>query len=131
MRLVWARRKLNNFFLKFRKTTTCFYKALFKKRKQETTDEIKDFLNVIDVPKLSEDQVKLCEEDLTEKDLYKSLRSMQNDKSPGNDGLTKEFYETFWDDLKEIFVNSVREAKEIGHLSTSQRQAIIKLIEKK
>ena len=56
---------------------------------------------------------------------------MQNDKSPGNNGLTKEFYETFWDELKEIFVISVREAKEIGHLSTSQRQVIIKLIEKK
>ena len=56
---------------------------------------------------------------------------MQNDKSPGNDGLTKELYETFWDDLKDISGNSVREAKEIGHLSTSQRQAIIKLIEKK
>ena len=69
---------------------------------------------------LSEDQVKLCEEDLTEKDLYKSLRSMQNDKSPGNDGLTKKTYETIWDDLKEIFADSVREAKEIGHLSTFQ-----------
>ena len=56
---------------------------------------------------------------------------MQNNKSPGNDGLTKEFYESFWDDLKEIFVNSVRETKEIWHLSTSQRQAIVKLIEKK
>ena len=56
---------------------------------------------------------------------------MQNDNSPGNDGLIKEFYETFCDDLKEIFVNSDREAKEIGHLSTSQMQAIIKLIEKK
>ena len=56
---------------------------------------------------------------------------MQNDKSPGNDGLTKEFCETFWDKLKETFVNSVREAREIGHLSTSQRQAIIKLIEKR
>ena len=33
---------------------------------------------------------------------------MQNDKSPENDGLTKEFYETLWDDLKEIFVYSVR-----------------------
>ena len=41
---------------------------------------------------------------------------MKNDKSPGNDDLTKEFYETFWDDQNEIFVNSVREAKEIGHL---------------
>ena len=69
---------------------------------------------------------------------------MQNDKSPGNHGLTKEFYEPFWDDLKEIFEKyldalflslllwtlSIREAKEIGHLSTSQMQAIIKLIEK-
>ena len=108
-----------------------FYEALFKKPEHKTTAEIRDFLNVIDVPKSSEDQVKLCEEDLTEKDLYKSLRSMQNNKSPGNDGLTKKFYETFWDDLKEILVNSVREAKEIRHLSTSQRQAIIKLIEKK
>ena len=142
MRLVSAQQKINKMFLKFRKTTrrakyntkiiiddtedtdqTCilnhikdFYEALFKKREQKTTAEIKAFLNVIDVPKLSEDQVKLCEEDLTEKDLYKSLRSMQNDKSPGNDGLTKEFYETFWNDLIEIFVNSVREAKVIGHL---------------
>ena len=108
-----------------------FYEALFKKREQKTKAEIKNFLNVIDVPKLSEDQVNPCEEDLTEKDLCKSLRSMQNDKSPENDGLTKEFCENFWDELKEIFVNSGREAKEIGHLSTSQRQAVIKLIEKK
>ena len=106
--------------------TKDFYETLFKKREQKTTSEIKFFLNVTDVPKLSEDQVKLCEEDLC-----KSLRSMQNDKYPGNDGFTKGFYETFWDELKEIFVNSVREAKEIGHLSTSQRQAIIKLIQKK
>ena len=34
-------------------------------------------------------------------------------------------------ELKEIFVDSVLEAKEKEHLSISQRQAIIKLIEKK
>ena len=39
---------------------------------------------------------------------------MQNGKSPGNDGLTKEFYVTFWKELKEIFVDSVSEAKEKG-----------------
>ena len=58
--------------------------------------EINDFLNALDVPNLSEDQVKLCEKDLTKKDLYKPLRSMQNDKSPGKDGLTKEFTKRFW-----------------------------------
>ena len=53
--------------------------------------KLKSFLRHVNVSKLS----KLCEEDLTEKDLYDSVKSMQNEKSPGNDGLTKEFQETF------------------------------------
>ena len=57
---------------------------------------------------------------------------MRNDKCPGNDGSAKKIYETFWNKLREIFVDSVLETKEKGHLSISQRQAIInKLIEKK
>ena len=53
---------------------------------------------------------------------------MQNDKYPGNDGLTKEFYETPRNELEEIVVDSMLEVKEKGHLNISQRQAIIKLI---
>ena len=34
--------------------------------------------------------------------------SMQNNKSPGNDGLTKEFFVTFWEDIKDVFLNSCR-----------------------
>ena len=52
-------------------------------------------------------------------------------KSPGHDGLTKEFYEHFWDDLKFYFINFLKQSKIDGHLSISQRQAIIKLIAKK
>ena len=44
--------------------------------------------------------------------LYNSLKSKQSDNSPGNGGLTKEFYETFWNEQKEIFVDSASEAKE-------------------
>ena len=64
-----------------------FLWSTFQKREQKTTAQIKDFLNAINVPKLSEDQVKLCGEDLIEKDLYKSLRSIQNDKSPGQETM--------------------------------------------
>ena len=56
---------------------------------------------------------------------------MQNDKTPGNDGLTKKFYETFWNEIKYVFLKSLKQAKEKGQLSISQCQAIIKLIEKK
>ena len=93
--------------------------------------EIESFLMHLNIAKLSQDKINLCGEDLTEKDLYDSLKSMQNNKSQGNDGLPKEFYETFWNELKEIFVNSVLETKEKEHLSKSQRQAIIKLIGRK
>ena len=51
-------------------------------------------------------------------------------KSTGNDGLTKEFYEDFWDDIKELFIASVAEANYECELSTSQRQATTKVIEK-
>ena len=57
--------------------------------------------------------------------------SMQNNKSPGNDWLTKEFFITFWEDIKDVFLNSCRTTKLKKELSTSQRQAVIKLIEKK
>ena len=56
---------------------------------------------------------------------------MPKNKSPGNDGITKEFYEAFWDDLKTSLLLSVNKAFKIGELSISQKQAVIKLVEKK
>ena len=56
---------------------------------------------------------------------------MKNDKSPGNDGLTCEFYKHFWDKVKVPLFESICHAKINGELSASQRQAIIRLIEKK
>lgn len=41
---------------------------------------------------------------------------MQNDKPLSTDGLTKNFYETCWNELQEIFVENVSEAKEKGNL---------------
>ena len=56
---------------------------------------------------------------------------MDNDKSPGNDGITKEFYIKFWDVIKKPIRASIQQSFIEGELSTSQKQDIIKLIEKK
>ena len=56
---------------------------------------MESFFSDVDTPKLSKNQAKLCEEDLTGKDLYNSLKSMQNDKSPGNDRFTKKIVKHF------------------------------------
>ena len=89
------------------------------------------FLNLVSIPQLTEDQSKDCEFILSEKDLLLVLNSMPNNKSPGNDGLTKEFYEVFWEDLKTPLISSFKSAFDKSELSNSQKQAVIKLIEKK
>ena len=55
---------------------------------------------------------------------------MPNDKSPGNDGLTKEFLETFWSEVKKPFLSCVLHSLGKEEICTSQIQAIIKLIGK-
>ena len=55
---------------------------------------------------------------------------MKNNKTPGNDGLSKEFYEVFWNDIKITLLASTNDAFIKEELSTSQKQAVIKLIEK-
>ena len=62
------------------------------------------------VPKFQEEQVIKCEGEITEFELLKSLKSMKNDKSPRNDGLKKEFYETIWEEIKTPFSNSIRKS---------------------
>ena len=58
------------------------------------------------------------------------MKSMKHNKTPGNGGLTKEFYKTFWDELKTPIMENVRQAFDTKTLSISQKQAVIKLIEK-
>ena len=56
---------------------------------------------------------------------------MDNNKSPGNAGLSKEFYECFWGEVKKPFLASIHKAFLNQELSISQKQAVIKMLEKK
>ena len=56
---------------------------------------------------------------------------MSNNKSPENDGITRQFYKTFWDELKISLLVSIKRALKARELATSQKKAVIKLIEKR
>ena len=109
----------------------CFYKSLYAKKSVIEGDNVESLLNALSIPKLKIEDVNICEGNLSESELFDALTSMQNNKSPGNDGITKEFYETFWKEIKGPFQNSIKKGYLVGKLSISQRQAITKLIEKK
>ena len=70
-------------------------------RQHLSEHDIKNFSNAVSkFPQLSTEQSLKCEKFITEKELFEALESMPHDKSPGNNGLTKEFFETFWPEVK-------------------------------
>ena len=103
-----------------------FYQTLFREKLS-----ISSFLDKVSPSKLNENHTLKCEGDITESELLIALTSMDNDKSPGNDAITKEFYIEFWDVVKEPLCAFIQQFFIVSELSTSQKQAIIKLIEKK
>ena len=65
---------------------------LILKKGDSKTSQINAFLDKVKLSKLSFNEISEYEKELAEKELLKSLLSMQNNKSPGNDELTKEFF---------------------------------------
>ena len=72
-----------------------------------------------------------CEGKLRVKECFDCLQSFENCKFPGEDGLTAEFYKTFWNSVGHLLVDSLNYSYDHGELSNTQKQAVITLIEKK
>ena len=53
---------------------------------------------------------------------------MKDQKSPGSDGITTEFYKAFWNDLKEYYIKSINFSFQNGELTELQKQSIITLL---
>ena len=56
---------------------------------------------------------------------------MENNKTPVNDDLTKECFETFWIEIRSPLLFSFEKGFLTEELSTSQKQVVIKLLGKK
>ena len=108
-----------------------FYQNLFSKNNDISRQKVLPYLQDKNLPKLNDDQCALWKKGITEEEVKHELNKMEINKSPGNDGLTKEFYETFWDYVKVPLLLSFNMAFLKKELSTSQKQAVIKKKKKK
>ena len=79
---------------------------------------IDDHLDGIHTNKvLSDIDVNICEGLKLEEECLNVLNKMSQNKSPCYDGLTNEFYQHFWDYVKEFVVECFNEAFKQGKLS--------------
>ena len=110
-----------------------FYKELYSSkveqhiaRKEEITDYLADMTHLT----LNEEEQQELGEDITEEEIWEAINQSQDNKSPGNDGFTIEFYKFFWPEIKDLLLNSYLYSYEHGSLSIAQKQAVISLIPK-
>ena len=111
------------------KCQTNFYKELYKEVEIEDSKSIHSILGDNE-SKLSDKESQELESEITYTELTSALRNMNNNKSPGLDGFTVEFFKFFWVDIGQFTLRSLNFGYRTGSLSITQNQGIITCIPK-
>ena len=104
-----------------------FYRKMYTTKINANMDnhtleqKFKDFIEDLNIPQLNDEEKSFLDKDLTINELKEALDSFADNKSPGVDGFTKEFYQTFFDLLCKDLLNSYNEAFCKGSLSVPQK----------
>lgn len=83
-----------------------------------------------DVKRIDEEQESVCDQDITQEEISLCISKLKDNKSPGNDGLTSEFYKIFKEEISEFLFSVYKEALSLGRLPPSVSQGLITLIPK-
>jgi exonuclease III len=107
-----------------------FYENLYTAQECKNDMYDSEFLDILD-KKLSTDSKTLLDSNISLKELSNALFKMQNNKSPGGDGICVEFYKMYWADIKHDFFQIAMLGLNEEKLAYTQYLAVIKLLYKK
>ena len=107
-----------------------FYEDLYSSEISTTQEQFDLFTSNLIFPKLSNENKEEMEGPLTLDECKNVLETFQENKSPGEDGFTVEFYKCFFDLVGSYLLESLNAGYEVGKLSISQRRGVITLIPK-
>ena len=107
-----------------------YYQSLYTSKMVFQENDFEKFTENLIIPKLTEEEKNSCEGLISNGECQKVIKNMKNNKSPGNDGIPVEFYKIFWPNIGKLVIECFNESYANGSLSTSQKQAVITLIDK-
>jgi hypothetical protein len=77
---------------------TDYFENLYS-NKFENLEEMDRFLDTYNDPKLNQEDINHLNRSTTQKEIEAAIKSLPKKKSPGPDGFTGEFYQTFKEEL--------------------------------
>lgn len=111
--------------------TKNFYSSLYKNKDDEIQNvDMEIYLADFIVPKLSQEEALSLEGYLTLSEATYTLKNMSNNKSPGSDGFSSEFFKVFWRYLGHFVIRSLNSGFQKGELSITQKEGIITCVPK-
>ena len=90
--------------------------------------EMDRFLEKFNLPRLNQEEIEIMNNPITSTGIEAMIKNLSKNKSPGPEGFTGEFYQTFREELMPIFLKLFQKTEEERTLPNSFYKATITLI---
>jgi hypothetical protein len=91
----------------------------------ENQEEMDKFLNAYNQQKLNQDDINHLNRPITSNENEAVIKNLPTKKSPGPDGFTDEFYQTFKEELMSILLKLFQEIEREGTVPTHSMKPIL------